>query len=154
MVHFRPNKGNVEGAVVIVGVHSLSDLLVEGGVEEADRLTPKVGSLVEHENDPARIQEHHCHAHAVDALDPWVLVDLDVGLEVGEGRHEGHNRVDRLPNVLVGDGVGLLRITGQGLQVIGVISECFQPNVAECHNKDSLHVIRRVRKQCQSHYLL
>ena len=148
VVHFRPNKREFEGAVVIVGVHAPSDLLVEGGVEEADRLTSKVGSLVEHENDPARIQEHDHHAHAVDALDPWVLVDLDVGLEVGEGRHEGHDGVDRLPNVLVGDGVSLLRIAGQGLQVIGVIRECFQPNVAECHNEDSLHVIRRVRKQC------
>jgi hypothetical protein len=82
VVHVVPQILESELAVVVVGVHSSSNRYSGTAVQEIERLTTELGSLVEHEDQPAEVEKHNAHNHSIDALHPDVLHSFDVGLKV------------------------------------------------------------------------
>ena len=99
MIHVVPQVCESELTIIIVGVHAFGDELAQSAVKEVDGLASELGTLVEHKDEPAEIEEHNADYYAVQPLHPDVLHCLNVGLQVGERGHKYKTGVNSLPNV-------------------------------------------------------
>ena len=84
MVHVVPNILEFELAIVIVGMHLLGHWFVKTWVKEAQKLSALGRSQIEHQNQPAHVEENqHCD-HPVDPLLSLITPIFKIGFKVAE----------------------------------------------------------------------
>ena len=132
-------------------MHALGDELPNITIQEIEWLAPKLWPLVEHENQPAEVEEHDADDHAINALPPNVLDCFDVRLQVSKRSHEDQRRVYCLPGIFPNNIEVGLQLVGHANQIVWVIEKAFVPNVAEGQSKYHLNVVRDVRDKREGH---
>ena len=86
-------------AVVVIGVHILCNRFVEIGVKVAQKITALLWSQVQHEDQPAHVEQSDGDENAVKSLRQGSQTIFGIGLKVGKGKHENNDGVDSTPNI-------------------------------------------------------
>ena len=139
MIEVVHNVIPLEFAIVIVGMHISCNWLVQAGVQVAKEVATLLWSQIEHEDEPAHVDQHRCYDQTVHPLEDGIQPVLRVGLQVAECKHEDDYRVDAAPDVGLFDFGSSLRVGGQFFQV--VVLETVKPDKGEGANEHQLYVV-------------